>query len=85
MNTNQLLRDNNRLRKNIERLEKENRTLIQAVDFLTEALLWASASSDFQVGGEAREGWEQYIEPGLSREIERINKIKEDKKYWNIK
>lgn len=39
--------------------------IAEKLDEFAEALLWASARADFQVGGQARKGYEKLIKPLL--------------------
>ena len=80
MNINQVIGERNELKKREEELISENLRLIEAVWFLTEALLWTSGADDFKEGGRARKGWEN-IKPRLDEEIETVKELKKKKGY----
>lgn len=46
--------------------------LIAERDRLREALIWCSGSPSFQVGGEAREGWERVCAPLIRAELKEV-------------
>ena len=84
MEAEKLLRDNQKLMKERDKLEADNRHLMETVDFLTEALLWAGQAEDFQEGGRARKGWES-IDKRITEERKKVKELKKEKSYWNIK
>jgi len=76
--------DIEKLRKENEKLIQENRMLMDSVDFFTQALLWTGGAEEFKKEGKAKEGWDNIL-ARLTQEISRIEKMKKDKNYWNIR
>ena len=48
--------------------EKITKLVTEAIDEYKEALIWCSASEDFQIEGKARKGWEKICIPLLKRQ-----------------
>ena len=84
MNVKKLMRDNTKLKKDVERLIVENMELINSVETLQEIVQWCGGADDFQEGGKARVGWEKVLLV-LEDAYKKLKNIKKNKESWSIR
>jgi len=84
MNAEQLFRENVQLKKDNEQLREDNLMLVRDLEEQHSIIMWCGGSDDFSVGGKARAGWEKVMLI-IEKNDKKIKKLKEDKKYWNIR
>ena len=84
MSAEKLFIDNEKLKKENEQLIEDNLMLIRDLEEQQEIIMWCGGSDDFAIGGKARIGWEKIL-PIIKEKSKKVKKMKEDKKYWNIR